>query len=282
MKKQQAFKSVAFSCSGERIRTRKGINCQWQFMFSLLGPEWRSLLRTRATVSIYVRLFFHAVMKMHNDILNHMNEQPQPRKLQQNASEGEEHSLYQANGEAGTSYNGFDLTQPSLTETPDAQRSGSAPTGENVVLSWDASEYVHHSKGTLWYVGFIAIVIVLLATAYFLTHEWTFVVLVIVMAAAMAVFAQRPPHTLHYALSDSGVRIEQKFYYYADFRAFGIIADGALFSIMLIPTKRFSPAVNIYFAEQDGEKIVDILGARLPMEELHLDFVDLLMRRLRF
>jgi hypothetical protein len=42
------------------------------------------------------------------------------------------------------------------------------------------------------------------------------------------------------------------------------------------------PAVSMYFAEEDGEKIVDILGARLPMEELHLDAIDRLMRRLRF
>lgn len=150
------------------------------------------------------------------------------------------------------------------------------------MLEWDASEYIHHTKGALWYLGFVAIMLALLAVAYFLTQAWTFMVLVVVMAIAIGIFATRPPRTLHYALTPAGLRVENKFFNYSDFRAFGIIEDGALYSIMLIPTKRFMPAVSIYFDEADGEKIVDVLGARLPMEELHLDMVDRLMRRLRF
>jgi hypothetical protein len=122
----------------------------------------------------------------------------------------------------------------------------------------------------------------LFAIAYFLAQSWTFMILVVVMAIAIGVFASRPPRTLRYELSDAGIQIENTDYRYSDFRAFGIIADGALFSVMLIPTKRFMPAVSMYFAQEDGEDIVDILGARLPMEDLHLDAVDRLIRRLRF
>lgn len=213
-------------------------------------------------------------------ILMLMNEQPQQPNLPPVQQQEGSQPLYKAENAATSSFSGYDLaTAPqsvpnSTTPKPAAD--------EHAEMSWEASEYIHHSKSPLWFMGYAAIMLVLLAVAYFLTQAWTFVVLVVVMAVAIGVFATRPPRTLHYALTDTGLQIEESHYGYSDFRAFGIIADGGLYSIMLIPTKRFMPAVNIYFAEEDGEHIVDILGSRLPMEELHLDFVDRMMRRLRF
>lgn len=201
-----------------------------------------------------------------------MNEQPQTN-LPHN-QEGEQ-SLYKAEHADSASFDGYDLTSG-----PQAPRAEAA--SGHAELSWEASEYIHHSKSPLWFLGFGMAMLALLAIAYFLTQAWTFVVLVVVMAVAIGVFATRPPRTLHYSLTDTGLSIETSHYSYSDFRAFGIINDGALYSIMLIPTKRFMPAVNIYFAEEDGEEIVDLLGSRLPMQELHLDIVDRLMRRLRF
>ena len=66
-----------------------------------------------------------------------------------------------------------------------------------------------------------------------------------------------------------------------DFKAFGLLHEDGHNSIMLIPVKRFSPAVSVYFPEDAGEAIVDMLGARLPMRELKLDIMDKLIRRLR-
>jgi len=149
-------------------------------------------------------------------------------------------------------------------------------------VTWEASEYIHHAKSTQWFLGYVGAMLALLAIAYFVTHAWTFVVLVIALAITVGIFATRPPRTLHYALTDTGLQIENTHYSYSDFRTFGVIADGGLFSVMLIPTKRFMPAVSMYFAENDGEKIVDVLGARLPMEEMHLDMIERLVRRLRF
>jgi hypothetical protein len=214
-----------------------------------------------------------------------MNEQPQSNNLQHDGQQEGGQPLYRAdNATAPSSYNGYDLTRqpaPVAPELPMAEHPAAADA-DHVDLVWEASEYVHHVKSAAWYLGYAAIMAALLAVAYFLTQSWTFMVLVVVMAITVAVFASRPPRTLRYALSDVGIQIEDAVYYYSDFRAFGIIADGALFSVMLIPTKRFMPAVSMYFAQDDGEDIVDILSARLPMEDLHLDAVDHLIRRLRF
>jgi len=60
-----------------------------------------------------------------------------------------------------------------------------------------------------------------------------------------------------------------------------LIQDADSNSIMLIPRKRFAPGVSVYFPADAGERIVDILGQRLPMENLKLDVVDVIVRKLR-
>ena len=213
-----------------------------------------------------------------------MNEQQQePERLPQSEatpSSGEpQGKLYQptqpqtvAEPPAQSQYAGYELA----SDTQSA-----APPVTNQSVSWEASEYVHHSKGASWIAGLVGVSLVLIAIAIW-TGAWTFVALIVVMSVAMGVVAFRSPRVLRYNLNDQGLQVDEHFYDFTDFRAFGVLGEGAFYTIMLLPTKRFMPAVHIYFAEQDGEKIVDILGAHLPMEHLEQDPVEKLMRRLRF
>jgi len=161
-----------------------------------------------------------------------------------------------------------------------------APETQEVVdpkasVSWEASEYIHRAKDAWWTIGFIIVVLAGLAISIWL-QVWTVVGLVIAMALAFGVFAFRKPKIKHYTLNHSGLTIDDKTYSLEDFRAFGILTEDAFFSILLIPVKRFMPAISMYFAQEDGEQIVDILGSHLPLEEIHLDPIDALMRRLHF
>lgn len=148
-------------------------------------------------------------------------------------------------------------------------------------IEWQASEYIHHDKGPLWYIVLVLIALAAIAvSAWF--QAWTFLALIIVMAIAVAIYAGRAPHTLSYLLGPDGLTINDRHYDYSDFRSFGVVPDGGLYSIILMPTKRFMPSITIYFPEEEGEKIVDMLGKKLPMEELGHDFIERLTRRLHF
>jgi hypothetical protein len=153
---------------------------------------------------------------------------------------------------------------------------------ENMPVTWVASEYFRPEKDGTWYVLFAAVVVGLIAVDVFLLKSWTFSLLVIVMAASVIVYSRRPPRDIQYTLSGKqGLYIGEKLYHFADFKAFGLIRDGEHHSIMLIPVKRFAPGISVYFPEEVGEKIVDILGDRLPMELLKLDVIDIIVRKLR-
>jgi hypothetical protein len=180
-----------------------------------------------------------------------------------------------------SAYNGYDLTTPAAVGSAAVFSAATQPQHNDEAVSWEASEYVHHQKGVLWFAAFGLIFAALLAVAIWL-QAWTFVVLVVIMAIAAGVYALRTPRAVHYLLDDQGIKIGERGYQYSDFRAFGVASEGSLFSVILLPTKRFMPAITVYFEEADGERIVDILGSRLPMEEVDHDPVDRLMRRLRF
>ncbi|MET0980121.1 MAG: hypothetical protein ABWX90_02605 [Candidatus Saccharimonadales bacterium] len=163
----------------------------------------------------------------------------------------------------------------SESESPDDQPSAVEP------VRWQAQEYIQHDKSRGWFVLFAIAFIILMAIAIFLIKSVTFNILVPVMAVALFVYVNRPPRVLDYTLSRKGLYVNDHLYPFAEFRGFGVIHDGKEFSVLLLPVKRFKPGVSVYFPEEAGEAIVDMLGVRLPMQELHLDIVDRIIRKLR-
>ena len=148
-------------------------------------------------------------------------------------------------------------------------------------VTWVAHEYIHQEKGTMWFVIFAVIIVVLIAVSILLMNSISFAVLLAVIAVVVVIYSRRPPRELTYSLTDEGLTVDQKLHNFDTFKSFGIIRDGEEFSIMLIPTQRFQPGLTVYFPEESGEAIVDLLGSRLPMKDLKLDAVDRLVRLLR-
>lgn len=170
---------------------------------------------------------------------------------------------------------------PDEPDTPVAPDFPAPASNEQQPVHWQAHEYIHHDKDALWFTVFTAVVLALMAFSIFIIQSITFTILLPVMAVALIVYTRRPPRLLDYTLSDKGLHINDRLYSFNEFKGFGVIRDGQEYSIMLIPIKRFRPGVSVYFPEEAGEAIVDLLGARLPMQKLHLDIVDQVIRKLR-
>jgi hypothetical protein len=177
---------------------------------------------------------------------------------------------------------------PVPDETPDTApteppvRPALQQNTEKDLVHWSAVEYINGEKNGLWFTIFGIVVAALIAVDILFLHAYTFSALVIVMAIAVIVFTFRPARDIDYTLSGSqGLYVGEKLYHFGDFKSFGLIKDHGQHSIMLMPVKRFSLGVSVYFPEEVGEQIVDILGARLPMENLKLDVVDIIVQKLR-
>src|SRR5450759_1161972 len=68
-------------------------------------------------------------------------------------------------------------------------------------VHWSANETIDADKGGLWFVALIVIALILIAGDIFLLKEFTFSILVVVMAAVIILYSRRPTRLIDYTLS---------------------------------------------------------------------------------
>lgn len=145
-------------------------------------------------------------------------------------------------------------------------------------FAWQAPEGVQTTRGSGWYALFSFVTISLLLLAIFIIKSTTFAVLLLVMAIAIILLVSTQPRVINYAISAKGVYVGDHLYDFSEFRGFGLLQERGVHSALLLPVKRFSPGVTIYFSEAEGELIVDMLGARLPMQDIKPDALEKVIR----
>ncbi|MDB5160810.1 MAG: hypothetical protein JWO96_190 [Candidatus Saccharibacteria bacterium] len=149
-------------------------------------------------------------------------------------------------------------------------------------INWTASEYIDHQRGVLWYLILVAGTVVLAGIIYLVTKDKMATGIVVILGLIVASVARWKPQQVDYRLSAKGLHIREKFYPSSLFRSYAILHEGELSSLTFTPVKKFSPPISVFFDEQDEERIMELLGEHLPMEEGRTDRVDRLSRLLRF
>ena len=147
-------------------------------------------------------------------------------------------------------------------------------------VSWQAEEYIVRSHNAGWYIGLFIVGGALCALSIFLKW-WTFLILVILSVITILISALRPPRKINYTLDTNGLTEGTNLHKFENYKAFGIVKDDDHYLAVLIPKKRFGISTRVYFPEGNGEAIVDMLGARLPMEQVKPDFLDKIVNFLR-
>ncbi len=169
-----------------------------------------------------------------------------------------------------------------VADVPTPQAAGGAPKPpKDNAFTWTASEYIDHNRGGGWYLLLVLGTAALAAGTYFLTKEYFAAGTIVAVGIIVAIYARQKPKQVTYELSSSGLRIGEKLYSYSLFKSFSLMNDGGLNSIQLTPLKKLMPPISAYYQAADEEKISDILGQHLPIEEAKPSGIDRLSRRLR-
>lgn len=175
--------------------------------------------------------------------------------------------------------------QPPILEEPAAPPPAAPTEAEAEIagtVTWTAPEFVAHDKSAVWYLGLAIVAVAFAALIYLLTKDVVSTVVIIVVAMIFGIYGRHKPRQISYRLDPTGITIGAKFHGYDEFKSFSAKPEIGLFSLTFTPLKRFAPFTTIYYSEQEEEKIMAVLGARLPYEEPRRDAVDSLMRRIRF
>lgn len=158
----------------------------------------------------------------------------------------------------------------------------SAPATELEPVQWTASEFISHQKNGSWYAMLGGGFVIFSALIYIFTKDIMSIIFIGIVLILFLIIAGKKPQQRTYVLDSHGIAIDSKFYPYSDFKSFSIGNEGAIGSAVFMPLKRFMPELTVYFAPDDGLRIVDTLAAHLPNDQRNERSIDRFMSRLHF
>ncbi|HOC96287.1 MAG TPA: hypothetical protein PLM63_00010 [bacterium] len=94
----------------------------------------------------------------------------------------------------------------------------------NVLHSWYFKEFEEYHRGTLWYIIFIAVIVVL-AIYCFKTSNFLFLIIVIMFVMLEVMFKFKKPNDVLFAIYESGILYESYFYFWDEIKEYYIIYD---------------------------------------------------------
>ncbi|HUD06673.1 MAG TPA: hypothetical protein VMR34_02195 [Candidatus Saccharimonadales bacterium] len=154
---------------------------------------------------------------------------------------------------------------------------------KNDSVSWTASEFIGNSKKPSWFIVFGVIIVGVAGGVYLWTRDLFSGIMIIVIGIIFAIVSAKQPKNVEYSINPSGIQIGNKSFDFTDFKSFSVIDDeDKLGSVVLLPIKRFSPPISLYYDRNDEDKILDAVSLYVPHEESKVDTVDKLIRKIRF
>jgi hypothetical protein len=149
-------------------------------------------------------------------------------------------------------------------------------------VTWTASEFLAHDKTAEWYVLLAAGTAAAAGLMYLIVGDLVSVSVIIVAALVFGFYGSHKPRQLGYRVDRHGLTIGTKTYAYEEFKSFSVEPEGAFSSIVLMPLGRFAVPITVFYAPEDEDRIIGILGDYVPYEQRRRDAVDNLMRKVHF
>ncbi|MDO4870576.1 MAG: hypothetical protein Q3996_00555 [Candidatus Saccharibacteria bacterium] len=161
----------------------------------------------------------------------------------------------------------------------DEQASTAKPTHLDSV-SWTISDGPTRQFSAKWYILITLTFTILIALAIWLMQSILTAVLFGLIFVALIIYTRRPAQDITYRLNDDGLFINDQLYTFDKFSSFGIIENNKNYTIIMLPSKKLATSLTINFDRVNGEKIVDFLGAILPMRQVQENLIDKIIRQL--
>ncbi len=150
-------------------------------------------------------------------------------------------------------------------------------------MHWQALEYNHTEKSSDW---FWALGLVVLAgiVGSLVVNNILLAVLLLVGGFALAVFAAREPDMVSFALTQRGVRIDDKLYPFKSLNAFHIseVHHEQTPKLILKPKSFIVPLIIVPLEGIEPDHVHDFLLDFLPDEEMHEPLTHHVMEWLGF
>jgi hypothetical protein len=154
---------------------------------------------------------------------------------------------------------------------------------ESFFLEWEAPEYEHRPKSSVWYWGSITIAVLILAVAVW-QKNFLFAAFVVLAEILMLTWGERPPRLLTFSLSEKGLTIDENtFYPLGNFKSFSLDRESheEWAGIVLFFESHLRPSILVHTPHAEAEEIAAALRKKVkevPWEPTLLDSLERLFR----
>lgn len=150
----------------------------------------------------------------------------------------------------------------------EGQSSGGQKNTVRESITWEGKEYVHFDKTSEWFWA-LGLIAVAGAVTSLIFKNLLFAIFILLAAFVLAIFASRKPEDVIFAITQRGVRINEKFYPFQSLKSFGIEEIGPKHTPKLILEVKsvFVPNIIIPIEGVDLDRVHDFLFTFLPEED---------------
>ncbi|MFT7507791.1 MAG: hypothetical protein ACI92I_000959 [Acidimicrobiales bacterium] len=135
-------------------------------------------------------------------------------------------------------------------------------------IAWEAYEHHHTEKGSDWF-WVLGIITLAVTITSILLGNLLFGILIFIAGLVTALHAKREPKVIPFAITQRGLRIDDKLYPYSTLESFFIDDEHPHGPQLLAQSEKlFMPLLMMPIPEEYADEIEDILASRLPEEHL--------------
>ena len=139
-------------------------------------------------------------------------------------------------------------------------------------IVWEAYEHHHDEKHSDWF-WILGIMTLASAVASILLNNTLLGILILIAGTVIAILATREPNIVSYAVTQRGIRIDDRLYPYSSLNSFYIDEEATFGPQLLIKSeKMFMPLLILPLPLDAQDDIEDIIAGRLPEEHMEEPF----------
>ncbi len=128
-----------------------------------------------------------------------------------------------------------------------------------ILAEWKVPEYIKYDKSIVWYVGAIALGLILLVHAI-ITSNFLFVIIILLVSSIVFIHERRHPDMIDFLILEGGIVMGDKFYPYKNIESFWIIYEPPHIKLLYLGlTKSLRKELPIHLENQNPVKIRKIL-----------------------
>lgn len=154
-------------------------------------------------------------------------------------------------------------------------------TGD-VLIEWTAPEHEHYEKTADWYwwSGIIALIFLGIAISQ---ASFLFAILIIISWITVVIHAARPARDIRHAVTERGLVIDNKLYFWKDLNSFWIFYEPPLRKEIILESKKaIMPRMRIQMGESGPMEIREHMLRFLHEREQEDSLIEMLARLARF